>query len=172
MAAAIDGKDEPLDKLAVFGRYVESSSLYIVLAIDSSIDALQEVDQIARALALTCDNISNEISTNPILAGCLLDPGQKVVDGLSAGCQRIDDLLPGLMAQHSALEKMDVSDHDQRDLLAFAFERCIESFGWVVDAVKKLRQAIVAHDMATEPKSDENADVDAAVAGSLQSDAA
>jgi hypothetical protein len=163
MAAAIDGKDEPLEKLAVFGRHVESSSLYIVLAIDSSIDALQEVDQIARALALTCENVSHEISMNPVLAGSLLDPGRRVVDGLAAGRQRIHGLLPGLVAQRAALEKMDVPDHDQRDLLAFAFERCIESFGWVVDAVKKVRQAIVAHDLT---------DADAAVGGSLQSDAA
>jgi len=172
MAAAMDGKDGPLDKLAVFGRCVENSSLYIVLAIDSSIDALQEVDQIARALALTCENICTEISTNPILAGSLLDPGRGVVNDLSTGCRRIDDLLPGLMTQRSALERLEVSDHDQRDLLSFAFERCIESFGWVVDAVKKIRQAIVTHDMATIPKSDKRPDADAAPADSLQSNAA
>src|SRR5580658_5625044 len=133
MAAAIDGKDGLLDKLAAFGRCVESSSLYIVLAIDSTIDALQEVDQIARALALTCENITSEVSMNPVVAGRLLDPAGNVIDGLSAGQQRIDDLLPGLMAQSSALAKMDRSDQDQRDLLNFAFERCLESFAWVVN---------------------------------------
>jgi hypothetical protein len=164
MAAAIDGKDALLDKLAAFGRCVESSSLYIVLAIDSTIDTLQEVDQIARALTLSCECITHEISANPILAGCLLDPARKVVDGLSAGHQRINDLLPGLIAQSSALAKMDTPDQGQRDLVNFAFERCIESFAWVVDAVKKVRQAIVTHDLSSNSHG--------AAGDSLQSDAA
>jgi hypothetical protein len=171
MAAAIEGKDGLLDKLASFGRYVDSSSIYIVLAIDTTIDALQEVDQIARALALTCENIGNEISTNPALAGRLLDPAGKVTDDLNVSQQRIRDLLPGLIAQSSALAKMGVPDQDQRDLLRFAFERCIESFGWVIDAAKKLRQGIVTHDLA-EPRSDENVDPEAAPLDSLQSNAA
>ena len=164
MAAAIDGKDGLLDKLAAFGRCVDSSSLYIVLAIDSTIDALQEVDQIARALTLTCENITNEISMNPVVAGRRLDPAGNVNDGLSAGQQRIDDLLPGLMAQSCALAKMDVSDQGQRDLLNFAFERCLESFAWVLDAVQKLRQAIAAHDLTTHSHG--------TPVNSLQSDAA
>ena len=172
MAAAIDGKDGLLDKLAAFGRCVDSSSLYIVLAIDSTIDALQEVDQIARALALICGNISNEISMNPVLAGCLLDPTKKVVDGLSVGHQRISDLLPGLTAQNSALARVHASDQGQRDLLSFAIERCIESFGWVVVDVKKVQHAIVTHDLGAEPKSDEIADAEAVLADSLQSNAA
>jgi len=170
MAAAIDGKDGLLDKLAAFGRCVESSSDYIVLAIDGTIHALQEVDQIARALALTCENIANEISMNPVLAGCLLDPSRRVIDGLSAGHQRINDLLPGLIAQSAAVAKMEVSNQGQRDLLNFAFERCIESFGWVVDAAKKVRQGIVTHDLA-EPRPNENG-ADAAILDSLESDAA
>jgi hypothetical protein len=172
MAAAIDGRDGLLDKLVAFGRCVDSSTIYILLAIDSTIDGLQEVDQIARALALTCENIRNDISTNAVLAGCLLDPSGRVIDGLSAGRQRINDLLPGLIAQSSALATMDGSDQGQRDLLNFAFERCIESFGWVVDAVMKVRQAIIVHDRTTEPKSEDNGGTDAASIDALQSNAA
>jgi hypothetical protein len=172
MAAAIDGKDGLLGKLAALGRCVDSSSLYILLATDSTIQALEEVDQIARALSLSCDSVIREISMNPILAGCLLDPTAEIVDGLSAAQQRIDDLLPGLISQNSALAQMDVSDPGQRDLLNFAFERCIESFGWVIDAVTKLRQAIDTHDMATGPNSNENADSDPALLDSFQSNAA
>lgn len=57
--ASIDGKDGPLARLAAFGKCLESSTIYMVLTTDSRIDALQEVDQIARALALTCENIFN-----------------------------------------------------------------------------------------------------------------
>jgi hypothetical protein len=165
MAAAMDGKDGLLDKLGAFARCVENSSVYIVLAIDSTIHALEEVDQIARALTLSCESITQEISTNPVLAGCLLDPAGKNVDSLSAGRQRIHDLLPGLIAQSSALATMKVPDQGQRDILIFAFERCIESFDWVVNAVRKLQQAIAAHDLTSEPKPAERLD-------SLESDAA
>jgi hypothetical protein len=171
MAAARDGKDGLLDKLAAFGSCVDNSSVYIGLAIDSTISALEEVDQIARALTLSCESIAHEISMNPVLAGCLLDPAGKVVDALSAGRERFHDLLPGLIAQSSALARTAVSDQDQRDLLIFAFERCIESFGWVVGAVTKLRQGILTHDQ-TEPKSDESGVADPYSGCSLQSDAA
>jgi hypothetical protein len=172
MAAAIDGKDGLLGKLAAFGRCVENFSIYIVLAIDSTIHALEEVDQIARALTLSCESITHEISINPVLAGSLLDPTGEVVDDLSGGQRRIEDLLPGLIAQSSAQAQMDVTDQSQRDILNFAFERSIESFGWVVDAVTKLRQAILGHDLAREPKPDENGDAEAALGDSLQSNAA
>jgi hypothetical protein len=172
MAAAMDGKDGLLDKLAAFGRCVETSSLYIVLAIDSTIASLQEVDQIARALALSCDSIAQEISINPLVAGCLLDPARKVVDDLWACHQRIDELMPALIAQSSQLAKMDDPDQGQRDLLSFAFERCVESFCWVIDGVRKVRQLIDTHNLAAEPGSDETVDADAASTASLQSNAA
>ncbi len=171
MAAARDGKDGLLDKLAAFARCVENSSVYIVLAIDSTISALEEVDQIARALTLSCESITEEISMNPVLAGCLLDPAGKVFDALSSGRERFNDLLPGLIAQRSALAQMVVPDQGQRDILIFAFERCIESFGWVVGAVGKLRQGILTHDQ-TEPKPDESGAADPASGCSLRSDAA
>lgn len=172
MAAAVDGKDGLLEKLAAFGRHVDNSSLYILLAIDSTISALQEVDQIARALALSGENINHEICTNPVLAGCLLDSSGEAADGLLSGRQRIEDLLPGLIAQNLALAKLEAADHSQRDLLSFAFERCIESFAWVIDAVKKLRQAIVAHDQTHESGLSEKIEAHSAFADSLRSDAA
>jgi hypothetical protein len=170
MAVAMDGKEGLLDKLAAFGRCVESSSLYIVLAIDSTIGSLQEVDQIARALALSCESMAHEISMNPLIAGCLLDPAGKVVDDLWACHQRIDELVPGLIAQSSQLAKMDVPDQRQRDLLSFAFERCVESFTWVIDGVRKVRQMIDTHNLAAEPGPVK--DADAASPASLQSNAA
>ena len=170
--ASMDGKDELLARLAAFGKCVESSTVYMVLATDSRIDALQEVDQIARALALTCENIFNEIAINPVLAGCLLDPCGQVIDGLSAGEQRIGDLLPHLMAQSSAVAQLDARDQARLDLLNFAFERCMESFGWVIDAVKKLRQAILTHDRAPEPRTEDSAVTDAALADSFRSNVA
>jgi len=170
MAAVIDGKEGALGRLAALGRCVDSSTIYIVLALDSTIHALEEVDQIARALTLSCDTTSREITMNPVLAGCLLDPTGEVVGGLWAGQQRIDQLLPGLVAQSSSLAQMDASDQGQRDLLIFAFERCIESFGWVVDAAKKLRQSILAHDMVGEPESNQGAD--AALPDPIESNAA
>ena len=172
MAAAMDGKDGLLEKLAAFGSCVDNSSLYIVLAIDSTINALEEVDQIARALTLSCEIITHEISMNPVLGGCLLDPAGKVVDGLAAGRQRIHDLLPSLIAQNSALATMEIPDRGQRDVLIFAFERCIESFDWVVNAVRKLQQSIATHDLTTEPNPVENPDADTALLDSLASDAA
>ena len=108
----------------------------------------------------------------PSWQGVVLDPTGRVIDGLAAGYQRINDLLPGLIAQSSALAAMDVSDQGRRDLLNFAFERCIESFGWIVDSVMKVRQAIVAHDQTAEPKSEESADAEAASIESLESNAA
>jgi hypothetical protein len=171
MAAAMDGKDGLLEKLAAFGSCFDNSSLYIVLAIDSTINALEEVDQIARALTLSCESITHEVSMNPVLAGRHLDPAGEIVDALSTGRQRIDDLLPGLIAQSSALAQTAASDQEQRDLMIFAFERCIESFGWVVGAVMKLRQGILAHDQ-TEPKSDERGVAEHASECSLRSDAA
>jgi hypothetical protein len=146
MAAAMEGKAGLLEKLAAFARCVENSSLYMVLAIDSTISALEEVDQIARALTLSCESITHEISMNPVLAGCLLDPAGKVVEALSAARQRMEDLLPGLIAQSSALAQTAFPDQDQCDFLSFAFERSIESCGWILGAVMKLGQVIVTHD--------------------------
>jgi hypothetical protein len=164
MAAAMDGNDGLPDKLAAFGRCAEAASVYIVLALDHTIGALQEVDQIARALALSCESIAHELSINPLVAGCLLDPTGKVVDDLWTCDQRIDSLLPGLVAQSTALAKMDVPDPRQRDILNFAFERCVESLAWVIDGVKKVRQRIDTHNL--------KADADAATTASLQSNAA
>jgi len=171
MAAAMDGRAGVLEKLAAFGRCVDNSSLYMVLTIDNTISALEEVDQIARALTLSCESITLEVSMNPVLAGHPLDPAGEIVDGLSTGHQRINDLLPSLIAQSSALAQTAASDQEQRDLLIFAFERCIESFGWVVGAIMKLRQGILAHDQ-TEPKSDESGVAEPASGCSLRSDAA
>jgi hypothetical protein len=172
MATAMDGNDGTLDKLAAFGRCVETSSLYIVLALDNTIGALQEVDQIARALALSCEGIAHEISMNHLIAGRVLDPAGKVVGDLWACHRRIDDLLPGLIAQSSALARMDVPHEHQRDLLNFAFERCIESFAWVIDGVKKVRRLIDAHNLEEEAGPDKGTDAGATLTASLQSNAA
>ncbi len=172
MTAAMDGKEGLLDKLGAFGRCAETCSLYIVLAIDSTIDSLQEVDQIARALALSCESMAHEISMNPLVAGCLLDPVGRVIDDLWACHQRIDELVPGLISQSSLLAKLETPDQRQRDLLSFAFERCVESFSWVIDGIRKVRQLIDTHNLAAEPGADVNVDADAASTASLQSDAA
>ncbi len=170
MAAVTDVADRTLEKLAVFGRSVETSSLYVLLTIDSNtIDSLQEVDQIARALALSCDSTHKDISTSAALAGHLLDPTQKIISALSAGYGRIDTLLAGLTAQRTDFARQGESGDDHCRLLSFALERCVESFTLLIDSARKLEQAIVTHDESVRAGPTQNLD---SPDDSVQSDAA
>jgi len=136
------------DLLIVFAPTVEGSSLYLLRAIDETVDSLQEIERFASAIIAEAHRFTVEIREAPVVAGHFLDPDDRAINRLEAGYGAIEERLPGMLLRKSAfVERL---ESDRSELLTIAFDRCIKTMATLVEAVKDLRAAVISRDLAAE----------------------
>ncbi len=137
---------------------VEGSSLYLLRAIEQTVDSLQVEEQLAQALAAVTGQLSREIRTAEVVTGAYLDPDDAAINKIEAGYRAIEEYLPRLLLKKSSVDQDGRLEADQCDLLHTAYDRCISSLAALIESCKDLRAAVITYDLAAEPTPSESFD--------------
>jgi hypothetical protein len=156
-------------KLAAFGSSVEGSSLYLLRAIDETVDSLQANEKLAIAVTELAERMTHDIQAARVEPGSYVDPEDTAINAIETGYRGLEELLPKLLAQKSSIDRDENLTDDQCELLHTAFDRCIRTFARLIEASKDLRAAVITHDLAAEPRPPQYFDSPKELISSLQS---
>jgi hypothetical protein len=156
-------------RLAAFSSSVEGSSLYLLRAIDETVDSLHHDEKLAVAVTETAERMTRDIQAAPVAPGSYVDPEDVAINAIETGYRGIEERLPKLLAKKSAIDVDQDLNDDQREFLHTAYDRCIGTLAGLVEAAKNLRAAVISHDLAAEPRPSQYFDSPKELIASLQS---
>jgi hypothetical protein len=160
------------DKLAALAPSMESSSLYLLRAIEQTVDSLQAEERFAEAMAAAARRLEGQIRAAVVATGCYLDPDDAAINQIEAGYRALEEYLPALLVKKAAIDADARLDGDQCELLHTAYDRCTAALTALVEASKDLRAAVIGHDLGAEPVDSESFDSAAVLAASLRASSA
>jgi hypothetical protein len=140
------------DRLSAFGSSVEGSSLYLLRAINQTVDSLQTEERLAAAVAEVAEKMTIDIQKSDIVLGSYVDPEDIAINGIEAGYRALEERLPSMLTWQSSIDRDASLNPDQCDLLHTAYDRCIGTIARLIEATKNLRAAVISHDLAAEPR--------------------
>jgi hypothetical protein len=143
------------DRLRAFGTSVEGSSLYLLRAIETTVDNLQAGENLARAIIENAKLLIARIKEKAPRSGFYLDPEDKVINDLESAYRGLEQELPKKLLKKESIDRDDALDGDQCDLLHTAYNRNISAFAELIESTKDLRAAVITHDLAAEPQPGE-----------------
>jgi hypothetical protein len=138
------------DRLSAFGTSVEGSSLYLLRAIDETVDSLQTEEKLAIATVENAEKMTREVQAASITPGVYIDPEDTAINGIESAYRALEEHLPKMIAKKASIDNDRDLNTDQSELLHIAYERCIETLAMLIEAMKNLRAAVISHDLAAE----------------------
>jgi hypothetical protein len=145
--------DDLGDRLIAFGTSVEGNSLYLLRAIAETVDSLEARERLANAIADNASLLAKVISAREPIVGKLLDPDDKAINGIESAYRGLEEILPKMQLKKAAIDEDSSLDDGHSELLHMAYERCMSAVAWMIEAAKNLRAAVITHDLAAEPRS-------------------
>src|SRR5271168_917420 len=85
------------DRLSAFGASVEGTSLYLLRAIETTVDNLEAGERLARATTENASLLASVIRQKEPAVGQMLDPDDKVINELESAYRGLEQNLPKLL---------------------------------------------------------------------------
>jgi hypothetical protein len=155
------------EDLVAFAPYAETSSLYLIRAIERTLDSLHSEEEIAHAVAAKAVELTKRIKGAPVFSGHYLDPNDESIDFFETGYKALEERLPALLTKKSAIDHDRQLGEDHCETLRNSYDRAIDAVASLIEALKDLRAAIITYDLAAEPKPSEQYDSAGALIQSL-----
>jgi hypothetical protein len=155
MLPAISIPDHLPDDLSAFAASVEGTSLYLLRAIDQTVENLQISENLARATSDAAAFLTRKISARKAAPEIFIDPEDVAINGLESGYKSLEEFLPSLLLKKTSIDKDRNLKDDHSQLLHVAYERCIKALAELIESAKELRAAVIRHDLAAESKTRE-----------------
>jgi hypothetical protein len=140
------------DELRALGSSVEGTSLYLLRAIETTVDQLGTHERLAAATAEISGRLAKRVESHQPEPGQYLDPNDEAINAFETAYKGLEEALPGMLLHKAAIDKDDKLDGDQRELLHIAYDRCMSALAYLIEQAKNLRAAVIMHDLAAEPR--------------------
>ena len=157
------------EDLVAFAPYAETTSLYLICAIERTVDSLHSKEDIAHAVAAKAVELTERIKGASVLPGQYLDPEDEAIDFFETGYKALEERLPALLTRKSAIDHDSKLGEDHCEMLRNSYDRAIDAVASLIEALKDVRAAIITHDLAAEPKPSEQYESAADLIQSLRS---
>lgn len=139
------------ERLTQLAPVVEGSSLYLLHTFERKLTVLQELEELADALAASMSSLAENIRAEKVVTGRYLDPEDEAIDDIEHGYRALEDRLPQLLLGKSSTAETG-PDGGQTELLEVAYDRCTAALAAFIEASKDLRASVISHDLAAEPR--------------------
>lgn len=161
MSISISGEREPTalaDSVSAFAPLVETQSLYLLRAFESTIDNLGTSTRGAISTTETALQLAAKVRKAKVEVGVLFDPDDVAISSIETGYRGLEEHLPVITVKKAAAETDGSLRPEQCDALCACFDEYVEAVARLIEAAKDLRAAIISHDLAAEPRPDESFD--------------
>ena len=139
--------DRLQDQLNAFASSVEGTSLYVLRAIDQTVDA---VEKLARAVSTVANDLAKRISGRTVKKERFIDPDDVGINALESGYKALEAYLPTALTKKRAIDGDSHLNSDHCELLHVAYDRNIQAIAQLIESLKELRAAVISHHLAAE----------------------
>jgi cystathionine beta-lyase/cystathionine gamma-synthase len=150
---SLHNHDRLHEDLTAFSASVEGTSLYLLRAINKTVDALHAQERLAEATAENCVVLSNRIAARETYEGRYLDSDDVIINGIETAYKSLEERLPSMVLQKSSIDADNNLTREHCDLLHSAYDLCIRAVAGLIEASKTLRAAVISHDLRAEPRN-------------------
>jgi len=140
------------ESLTAFAPTAEGVSLYLLRAINETVDSLQSLEKLANATSEAGEQLRKAITGRAVVEGSYLDADDTAINLFEAGIRALEEHLPTLLLRKGSIDGDSSLDASQADLLHTSYDRCIDSVACLIESMKNLRAAVITHDLAAEPR--------------------
>lgn len=144
--------------LTAFSASVGGTSLYLLRAINETVDALHAQEKLADATADNCIVLARRIDERESCESRYLDPDDSIINGIETAYKSLEERLPSMVLSKSTIKKDGSLTEDHCDLLHAAFDLCINAVAGLIEASKTLRASVIGHDLMAEPRNTKSYD--------------
>lgn len=155
MLAAANKSNEPslYEAVTSFVDAAESvADLRLLKAVDETVDALGAARRFYVAHNTAGRALTAKLRGMEVVSGRYLDPEDKLIDMLSEGIDRSESELATMVAKKAAVDDDGRLGDHHCDMLHGAFDDAITALGLMIDVIHEMRAAVIAHDLAAEPR--------------------
>lgn len=140
------------ERVAAFASSAQGSSLYLLRAIEQTVDALTGLTNFARAFSRLANDLAQEVSARIPTTCQFIDPDDEAINSLEKAYRSLDEYLPTMLLRKKAVDEDRALKPDHSELLHDAFNDCISSVAELIEALKAARDAVIAHDLKAESR--------------------
>lgn len=146
------------NSVLALARSTEAASIDIIRAVDGTVDTLTHIDSLQRELVKRVHLALERTAKCEITVGQYIDPDDTAVEVFEHVESGMKDFLHTLVSKRSEIDRdCKLQDHHCESLHA-AYDLAMTSAADVIDVVRDARHAIIAHDLAAEPRESETFD--------------
>lgn len=145
-----DCSSELAGRVTLLAGVVESTSLYLLRAIEDTVSSLRRLEEFARSMASNALATAEDISACPVEAGKFVDPDHAAIEKLEAAIEGIDKHIPVIEAKKTSIDGDNTLQPHHCEILHAAYGSYLSTLEGLTEAAKILRSAIIRHDLAAE----------------------
>ena len=150
---SLQNHDRLHEDLTAFSAAVEGTSLYLLRAINQTVDSLQAREKLADATAQNCIDLSKRINEREPIEGRYLDSEDVIIDGIETAYKSLEEKLPSMVLRKASIDKDKKLNQEQCELLHSAYDLCMTALANLIEASKTLRASVISHDLRAEPRT-------------------
>ena len=140
------------DSVSAFAPVVETQSLYLLRAFESTLDNLGTETRAARSTAENAQKLTARVRAAKVVTGKLFDPDDAAISSIETGYRGLEEHLPVITVKKGAAEADKDLRPEQCDALVCGFDEYVDAVARLIESAKDLRAAIISHDLAAEPR--------------------
>lgn len=142
------------DSISAFTSAAEGmADLRVAKAVDETVDSLCAIAKFYLGHASIGRAMIASIKDRKVVVGEYLDPEGAAETALDAMIQRSEGDLATLTVKKGYIDRDRDLSKAHCDMLHTAYEDALDAMANVIDVAKDMRAAIIAHDMAAEPRN-------------------
>lgn len=131
----------------------ERTSLYVLRAIDETVASLTKLRRRLAPVIASARDHEAKVRAAKVHPEKYLDPEDLTIMSLERAYESLESGLAKFVLKRSCIDKDPELTCDQRDLLHSSYEDALQAIAQLIEALKDLRAAIIAHDLAAEPSA-------------------
>lgn len=93
------------DELHAYATSIEGTSLYLLRAIEETVDALVSEERLARAQAELADLLTGRIRALKASPGRFIDPDDAIINVFETAYQQLEGTLPRMLQKKASIDK-------------------------------------------------------------------
>lgn len=131
----------------------ERTSLYVLRAIDETVESLSKLRRRLTPVTSSARDQEAKVRALKVHPEKYLDPEDQTIMSLERTYEALESSLAKYVLKRSCIDKDPELTSDHRALLHSSYEDALDAIAQLIEALKDLRAAIIAHDLAAEPRA-------------------
>ncbi len=154
----------PITMLAGIVRSAEHVTLDLLEAIDDTVSSLNGFSRVISGLETLMVDATASVVESKVVEGCYLDPDDMLIGHFDSAIQSFNHHLTRMVNKRALINLDGRLQPHHGESLHDAYDEAMTATAALLEALHSARSAIIAHDLASEPRLSPHTSADALLA--------